>query len=151
MEPPRSPVQRKADALAKLTQQHSDVWVASGSPEHPVHLVPLSFAWDGRNVILATESAAITTHNLVTSRRARLAFGGSRDVVMIDAVLSSDVGVDGAPQEIGDRYAEQADWDPRSANGLFTYLFLRPDRIQVWREVNEIAGRTVMRDGGWLI
>jgi hypothetical protein len=27
---------------------------------------------------------------------------------------------------------------------------LRPERIQAWREADEIAGRTLMRDGAWL-
>lgn len=27
---------------------------------------------------------------------------------------------------------------------------LRPRTIQVWREVDEMVGRTVMRDGTWL-
>jgi hypothetical protein len=151
VEEPRSLGQRKADTLAKLNERHADAWVASGSFERPVHLVPLSFAWDGQHVILATESAAVTTRNLVTSRRARLAFGSSRDVVVIDAVVANEIGVDAAPTEIGERYAEQADWDPRSAGGQFTYLLLRPDRIQAWREANEIAGRTVMQRGQWIV
>ena len=50
---------------------------------------------------------------------------------------------------IGERYATQADWDPRQSHGDLTYLLLRPQRIQVWREANEIADRTVMRDGLW--
>jgi len=28
---------------------------------------------------------------------------------------------------------------------------LRPLRVQAWREANEIAGRTLMRDGAWLV
>jgi hypothetical protein len=28
---------------------------------------------------------------------------------------------------------------------------LRPIRILAWREVNEIAGRTLMRDGRWVV
>jgi hypothetical protein len=151
VDPPRSLEQRKADALLKLTAHHSDAWVASGSTEHPGHLVPLSFAWDGHHVIVATETRAITTANLVGTGRARLAFGGSRDVVMMDSVLASAVEVNAEPSDLADRYAEQADWDPRAASGSFTYLLLRPERIQVWREANEIAGRTVMRSGQWLV
>jgi hypothetical protein len=151
VEPPRSAAQRKADVLARLTQRHADVWVASCSANNPVHLVPLSFAWDGQHVILATESDALTTRNIVTSGRGRLAFGSSRDVVMVDAVMVSDIHVDTAPPEVAERYAAQADWDPRSASGLFTYLVLRPQRIQAWREANEIAGRTLMRAGQWLV
>ena len=29
-------------------------------------------------------------------------------------------------------------------------LVLRPERIQAWRESNELAGRLLMRDGAWL-
>jgi len=28
---------------------------------------------------------------------------------------------------------------------------LRPEQIQAWREENELAGRTLMRGGAWLI
>ena len=39
----------------------------------------------------------------------------------------------------------------REEDSAFTYLVLRPVRIQAWREVNEIEGRTVMADGLWLV
>lgn len=151
MESPRSSEQRKSDALAKLTARHADFWVASASPAGTAHLVPLSFAWDGDFVIIASEATAITVRNIVRARGARLALGGTRDVVMIDVVLVKNVVVPEAPSEIAERYAAQADWDPRSAVGDFVYLMLRPERIQVWREANEIAGRTVMRRGAWLV
>ncbi len=47
-------------------------------------------------------------------------------------------------------YVGQADWDPRRGTG-YVFLVLRPVRVQAWREANEIAGRTLMRDGIWLI
>jgi hypothetical protein len=56
------------------------------SPNGVAHLVPLSFAWDGEHLIIATEATALTTRNLTGARRARLALGQTRDVVMIDAV-----------------------------------------------------------------
>jgi len=30
-------------------------------------------------------------------------------------------------------------------------VLLRPDRVQAWREADEIAGRTIMRAGDWLV
>jgi hypothetical protein len=146
----RSGAQRRADALAKLEASHADVWVATASGG-PAHLVPLSFAWDGTSVVLAAGATAVTTRNLLTNGRARLAFGGTRDVVMVDADLERVVAVADAPAEIAERYAGQADWDPRASGGDYTYVLLRPHRIQVWREEDEIAGRTVMRDGTWLV
>jgi hypothetical protein len=52
---------------------------------------------------------------------------------------------------LADRYAAQADWDPRTAGGRFVYVVLRPDRIQAWREADELAGRTLMRAGSWVV
>ncbi len=70
---------------------------------------------------------------------------------MIDVVLARDVAVADAAAETADGYAEQAEWDPRFENGGYVYMLLRPDRMQVWREANELGGRTVMRDGAWLV
>jgi hypothetical protein len=56
---------------------------------------------------------------------------------------------DGA--DFADRYLEQAGWDPRAESGGYSYLVLRPERIQAWREANELVGRTLMRGGSWLV
>ena len=47
--------------------------------------------------------------------------------------------------------AAQAAWDPREAGDGYAYAGLAPERIQAWREANEIAGRTLMRQGRWLV
>jgi Pyridoxamine 5'-phosphate oxidase len=151
MAEPRSAEQRKSHTLAKLTAHHADVWVATASPAGAAHLVPLSFAWDGEHIVIAAEATAVTTRNLLGARRARLALGGTRDVVMIDATLARSVRVGEEADGVGELYAGQADWDPRSAGGDFVFLLLRPDRIQAWREVNEIVGRTLMREGEWSV
>ena len=67
MESPRPPQQRKADALAKLMARRADLWAASASSTGLAHLVPLSFAWDGEQVIIASERTATTTRNIVKS------------------------------------------------------------------------------------
>jgi hypothetical protein len=51
---------------------------------------------------------------------------------------------------LGAAYVAQADWDPRRDRGS-VFLVLRPVRVQAWREVNEIPGRDLMRDGRWLV
>ena len=91
-----------------------------------------------------------TARNLVASRKARLGTGHTRDVVMIDAELESVHPVGEAPDEVADVFADQSDWDARTAGEPYVYLVLRPTRIQAWREGNEITGRTLMRDGVWL-
>ena len=126
-----------------------DVWVATASPTGAAHLVPVSLAWIDERAVIAVEGSSVTARNLAASGAARLAVGPTRDVVMIDATLENavDVGADGP---LGAAYVAQADWDPRLSSG-YVFLVLRPVRVQAWREANEIAGRTLMRDGAWLV
>jgi hypothetical protein len=145
---PRSLERRKADTLAKLGTPAIDVWVASASGSDP-YLVPLSLAWLDDRVVLAVDATSRTARNVIARGGARLALGPTRDVVMIDAILERVVPTAEAGP-LAEGYARQADWDPRDAGGGYVYLVLRPDRIQAWRESNELAGRTLMRNGTWL-
>ena len=154
MADPRDANTRKADTLAKLRARHADVWVASASIDgaQPVaHLVPLSLAWIDDCVVVVAPVRQQTARNIAEHGKVRLALGPTRDVVIIDAVLERLVGVADAPQDFAERYAAQADWDPRTAGAEYVYLVLRPQRIQAWREENELPGRTLMRSGAWLI
>lgn len=153
VEEPRGLGQRKADALAKLGTPTLDGWVASASVSKRgsarAHVVPLSLVWlDGR-VLISVEADSVTARNVQEHGTARIAIGPTRDVVVIDAVFEKAVAVSEAP-ELADAYAGQADWDPRTASGEWVYMVLRPERIQAWRESNELAGRTLMREGAWL-
>ena len=147
--------QRKADTLEKLQASGADVWVASASGSEggvPLpHLVPLSLAWIDERVVVALPSDSQTARNIVQHRRTRLGLGPTRDVVMIDAVLDRAVEVSDVRPDFADRYLEQAGWDPREESGGYSYLVLRPERIQAWREANELVGRTLMRGGSWLV
>jgi hypothetical protein len=152
---PRSTEERKADTLAKLHARGMDVWVASASVSddgsaHP-YVVPLSLAWIDERAVIVVESDSRTARNIVEHRVARLALGPTRDVVIVDAVLDQVVALEDAPVALAERYADQADWDPRTARGQFVYVVLRPERIQAWREVNELAHRTLMRNGSWVV
>jgi hypothetical protein len=149
VEPPRDAPARKSDTLALLRAPAADVWVATADADAP-HLVPLSLGWLDDRVVIAVDAASLTARNLAAHRTARLATGPTRDVVMLDAVLEATHPVEAAPPAIQDGYAAQADWDPRTAAG-YVYLVLRPTRIQAWRGANEIPGRTLMRDGAWLV
>lgn len=146
---PRDASTRKADTLALLATQAIDVWVATASATGEAHLVPLSLGWVDGCAVVAVEASSLTARNVIASGEARLAVGPTRDVVMIDAVLdrSLDVAADDA---LWSAYTEQADWDPRNGTG-YLFLVLGPQRIQAWREADEIPGRTLMRDGTWLV
>jgi Pyridoxamine 5'-phosphate oxidase len=147
----RSSEERKADALAKLTAIRANVFVASASPTTGVHLVPVTHTWNGSHHVLATEPNSRTVANVTADPRVRLALGESRDVVMVDAVLIEVVPLAQVPATLADDYASQAGWDPRTDSEDYVYLIFSPQRIQVWREDEELAGRTVMRGGAWMI
>jgi hypothetical protein len=146
----RTREQRRADTLARLSSGKLDGWVASSSSSGVPHLVPLSLAWNGQDLIIATEPAAITTRNIIETGRGRIALGESHDVVMIDVTLDQSAEAAQTSDAIVESYVAQADWDPRSVDGPFVILVLRPSRVQAWRETNEIRGRTLMREGHWL-
>jgi hypothetical protein len=149
--------ERKADALARLQARHAETWVASASSSGVPHLVPLSLAWDGERVILSVDRQSVTARNIRASRRARLALGETSDVVIIDARLAEAVSLEAAPPGLTQAFADQADWDPRFSDDLpashsgYVFLCLRPERVQVWRHASEHPGRTVMREGRWVV
>jgi hypothetical protein len=149
MAEPRARATRKADSLAMLATKGIDVWVATSSAGGAPHLVPLSLAWVGERVVVAMEASSVTARNLTVSGEARLAVGPTRDVVMIDAELAETIDV-AEHEKLAVAYVSQADWDPRASTG-YIFVVLRPLRIQAWREANEIPGRTLMRDGRWLV
>ncbi len=140
---------RKTDTLAMLATPALDAWVATASAAGAPHMVPLSLVWVDERVVISVESASVTARNLTASGQARLAVGPTRDVVMIDALLDKAVDVT-ADDALAATYAAQADWDPRRSAG-YVFLVLRPVRVQAWREADETAGRTLMRDGTWLV
>jgi hypothetical protein len=150
----RSRAQRRVDTVAKLSAPAVDVWVATAGTDTDgrahSYLVPLSLAWIDERVVLATEADSQTARNIIGQRHARLGLGPTRDVVMIDAELERVYRLDEVPADLAERYAAQADWDPRAAGEGMRFLVLRPQRIQAWREVNEFPGRTLMRDGDWI-
>jgi len=117
-------------------------------------MVPLSYAWDGERLIIAIDPTSVTARNLRESGRARLGFGPTRDIVLVDATLDrvreTTATANATPDDVGEVYAAQADWDPRREIDAYAFFMLRPVRVQAWREANELAGKTLMRDGAWL-
>jgi len=146
---PRTPGERKVDTLATLATAAVDVWVATASPDGAPYLVPLSLAWVDERVVISVDGSSRTARHLTASGRARLGVGPTRDVTMIDAAVERSVGVDD-DAALGAAYAAQADWDPRGSAG-YRFFVLRPVRVQAWREVDEIPGRTLMQEGRWLV
>ncbi len=147
MAEPRDRATRTRDALALLSTPAIDAWVATASASGVPHLVPLSLLWTGEHAVVAVAETSLTARNLRACGAARLGVGPTRDVVMLDVRLEDVVPVDESAA-LGESYAAQADWDPRGVPG-YVFLVLRPQRVQAWREVNEMTGRTLLRGGTW--
>jgi general stress protein 26 len=145
MEAPRSAQQRKSDTLTRLGSD-VDVWIATADAAGDSYLLPLSFLWDGASLIVSTPRSSVTGRNLSRGGRVRVGLGEVRDVTMIDgtAELVQD-------DQTKDAFAAKHGWDPRNETGDYAYFRIVPDRMQAWREVNELSGRTLMRGGDWLV
>jgi Pyridoxamine 5'-phosphate oxidase len=145
---PRSRPQRRRDTEQRLTRD-VDVWVASASADGAPYLVPLSFDWDGEALLVATPADSPTGRNLAATRTVRLGLGLTRDVSMIDGDVEV-LEIDALPQDRGDRFAARTGFDPRELATPYRWFRIRPQRIQAWREADELPGRELMRDGRWL-
>lgn len=145
---PRSLAERRAYARERI-ESGFQMWLATGGDGRGAHLIPVAYTWADSVLYTATFARSRTVANIEAHPQARAAVGTTADVVMIDASASlidvADIEVD-----IAERYAAVST-DPRNyPNGTFVYVRLQPRRIQVWNGFHEFAGRTVLRDGGWL-
>lgn len=146
--PPRGLEQRLRDTRARL-ENDVDLWVATAGSPGGVHLIPLSFLWDGTAFLISTPRASVTGRNLVADGRVRLSLGPTRDVVIVDGIAAPVEVADLGPQK-GDAFATKTGFDPSALDEPYQYFLIRPQRVQAWREANELKGRVLMRDGRWL-
>ena len=145
----RGGAERKQHVFELLGSEH-DVWVATADAEGRVCQIPLSFAWDGSVLVLSTPTASATGRNLAASGRARIALGSTRDVVLIEGAVRAYAGRE-VPSGYAEAFAAKLEWDPRGEDGeRYGFFTVTPVTVRAWREENELKGRTLMRDGGWL-
>ncbi len=148
--PARSPTQRKHDALDRL-EHDTDAWVATADPERGTpYLVPLSFLWDGEALLIATPASSPTGRNLQSTGRVRVGVGPTRDLVLIEGTVGEILAAAEVPDEVGDAFAAKTGFDPRQLTG-YSYFRLHPQRLQAWREANELGDRELMRGGRWRV
>jgi hypothetical protein len=148
--PPRPPQQRRQDTLDRL-ERDVDAWVAtadaaSGTP----YLVPLSFLWDGGSLLIATPSSSPTGRNLQATGKARVGIGPTRDLVLIEGTVGEILAAAEVPDEVGDAFAAKSGFDPRQLTG-YSYFRIHPQRLQAWREANELKDRELMSGGQWRV
>ena len=144
----RSAEQRLRDVRHRLDTD-VDLWVASADAAGESYLVPLSFSWDGERLLVSTEASSRTARNLSRGARTRVALGELRDVVMVDVEVSAAGGA-GPDDAIADAFVARTGFDPRRLDAAYSWFWLRPLRVQAWRESDELADRELMRDGVWL-
>jgi nitroimidazol reductase NimA-like FMN-containing flavoprotein (pyridoxamine 5'-phosphate oxidase superfamily) len=148
--PARSAGQRKQDALNRLAHD-VDAWVATADPESGMpYLIPLSYLWDGDSFLISTPSSSPTSRNLQATGKVRLGIGPTRDVVLI-AGTAKALSASEISDETGDAFAAKTGFDPRQLTTPYTYFRIYPQRLQAWREANELEGRELMRDGQWIV
>ncbi|MFJ8041091.1 pyridoxamine 5'-phosphate oxidase family protein [Kitasatospora sp. NPDC096147] len=145
---PRSRAQRRRDTEHRLATD-VDVWVATASQEGVPYLVPLSFAWDGTALLVATPAGSPTGRNLAASGTVRLALGPTRDVTMIEGRVEYLEMAD-LPADERAAFAARTGFDPAASTTRYRWYRITPLRIQAWREADELSGRELMRDGAWL-
>ena len=147
---PRTPAERRRDTLHRL-EHDVDCWVATadagtGEP----YLTPLSFRWDGSTLLVSTPTSTPTGRNLRADRTVRVGIGETRDVVLVEATVEV-IALDDLPAGEADAFAAACGFDPRREGGAYAWYRLRPVTVQAWREANELAGRTLLRDGAWVV
>jgi hypothetical protein len=144
----RSASQRKADVLRRL-EQDANVWIATSSADGHPHLVPLSLAWDGGRILVATASVTPTARNAAATGVCKASLDSADDVVLIDAVVDV-VDFAGVDPETAGRYVERVGWNPGDEPGEWSFLIVEPRTVRAWCGVEEISGRTIMRHGQWI-
>ncbi|MEU8980854.1 pyridoxamine 5'-phosphate oxidase family protein [Streptomyces sp. NPDC048309] len=148
--PARTLKQRKQDTLDRL-ENDEDAWVSTAGDDGGMpYLIPLSFLWNGTTLLLATPAASPTGRNLRATGKARLGIGPTRDVVIVEGTVRALEPAE-LPAGVGDAFAKKTGFDPRELTTAYLYFSVTPQRVQAWREANEIAGRDLMRDGEWLV
>ncbi|HEY2641927.1 MAG TPA: pyridoxamine 5'-phosphate oxidase family protein, partial [Streptosporangiaceae bacterium] len=104
---------------------------------------------DGSTFLISTPRASATSRSLLAGGRVRLGLGPTRDVVIVDGTAEPADLADLEPAT-GDAFAAKTGFDPRELDEPYQYFLIRPQRIQAWREADELPGRDLMRNGRWL-
>lgn len=146
---PRTCAERRRHAEDVFRREHGQVWIATARESTP-HLIPMSYAAIGSRILLCTGTTSPTGRNLLSNPQIKAAFGTTDNVVLVTAHVGGAYPVADAPIEVQRQFSGQADWDPLTVAGEFTFFVLDPVRIDVWGPQSENAGREVMRDGQWV-
>jgi hypothetical protein len=101
-------------------------------------------------LLVATPSFSPTGRNLRTTGKVRLGIGTTRDVVLIERTARSLAAAE-ITDELGDAFAAKTGFDPRRLTSNYLYFRIYSQRLQTWREVNDLEDRELMRSGSWVV
>jgi general stress protein 26 len=142
----RSLAQRKADAIRRFESDVDCFFATTNADDHP-NVVPLSVLWHSSDFVLCTRRSTQTVKNLRERPFARLIYGSTRDVVLVDAVTEL--------VELGEVQAatltafhDHVGWDIAAESGRYVVIACRAETIQAWGQEPEAR---LMEHGAWLI
>jgi general stress protein 26 len=141
----RSVAARIEDATAMFASER-DCFVATPNGDGRPNVVPLSVIWHRERFLLCTRRSTRTVANLTDRPFARLVFGQTRDVVLVDAAceICELATVDGAALAA---FHGHVGWDIARESPRLVAILCRPETIQSWRQEPEA---TLMKDGTWV-
>ena len=142
-------IEERITATLRRLEAEANVWIATSSRDGVPHLVPLSLAWDGTSILVATPSVNPTARNVAATGSARAALDDADDVVMITAD-AREMPYTSVDTRTAASLVERLGWDPAREPGTWSLLVLEPRTVHAWRGVSEIDDRTIMRSGAWL-
>jgi hypothetical protein len=141
----RSAPERIADAL-QMFEREVDCFFATTNPDGRPNVVPLSVVWHADTFVVCTRRSARTVANLTERRFARLVYGTTRNVVLIDADCEiHELGT--IDREVLTAFHDHVGWDIASESSRYVVLVCRPHTVQGWRQEPEA---TLMTDGAWV-
>ncbi len=144
----RTAAQRRVDSVRRL-ENDASIWIATASAIGIPHLIPLSLAWDGEHLLLATPTNSPTVRNATDTGAVKATLDSAEDVVLIDGTAEvSDFGAADAGH-LG-TYVQRVGWNPADQDGEWSLLVVRPRTVRAWNSVAEGTGRTIMKEGDWL-
>ena len=143
----RSGSQRRSQAIHRL-ETEANVWLATASPAGVPHLVPLSLAWDGTRVLVATPTDTPSVRNVLATGAVKATLDSADDVVLIEGTAEA-VDFASASPKLLELYVKRVGWNPADQDGAWSLLVISPLTVRSWNSVSEITGRTIMRHGVW--
>ena len=99
-------------------------------------------AQDGNEVDTGSRTLLVPT---ITARLAWVTYAVGFLVLALGTIVT------GSGPHSGDADAPaRTGFDPRRSTSRMEFIWIRPTRIQAWREEKELPDRDLMRDGAWL-